>query len=201
MFTGIITNVGTCRDRTESGLVIETDSQLISQLIQGSSISVNGVCLTITHLISNQFNVDVMEETLTRTTLGFLKKGDPVNLELPLKADGRFDGHILQGHVDGIGTIKKIINEKNNNIFTISVAPELSRYMVEKGSIAVNGISLTVIDVNSDSFTVGIIPFTLKNTMLKTAVIGSTVNIEVDILAKYIEKFTMSLRGGTTKQS
>lgn len=188
MFTGIITNIGTCIERTESGLIIGTDLELIHQLTQGSSISTNGVCLTVTHLTSNQFTVDVMEETWKRTTLGTLKKDDSVNLELSLKADGRFDGHILQGHVDGIGTIKNIVLEKNNNIFTVTVPSEISHYIVEKGSIAINGISLTVIDVSAHIFTVGIIPFTLEHTMLKSVTVNSVVNIEVDIVAKYVEK-------------
>ena len=151
-------------------------------------MAVNGACLTINSKSSKNFNVEVMPETLRRTNLGDLKVRDLVNLELAMRAQDMFAGHIVQGHVDGMATIKSIKMEGNSRIFTFRVDSRLSRYVVEKGSIAVNGISLTVIDVDRNSFTVGIIPVTWKRTMFKYAKVGDSVNIEVDILAKYVEK-------------
>ena len=190
MFTGIITEVGTCAERSPESLRLECSKEFADKLLIGSSVSVNGVCLTVTALAKSGFETDVMGETWQRTALGELKAGGLVNLELPLGANGRFDGHIVQGHVDGTGKISVIEQSGNSHLFTVTVSPDLTMYMIEKGSVAMNGISLTVISVTQDSFTVGIIPHTLAHTMLREAAVGDSVNIEVDIMAKYFRKFT-----------
>lgn len=189
MFTGIITQLGTCAERSADGLKLDCSKELASSLAIGSSISVNGVCLTVTELGESSFAADVMAETWQRTALGQLKVDDTVNLELPLGVDGRFDGHIVQGHVDGTGEIISIKPDGNSHIFTITASQDLTRYMIDKGSVTLNGISLTVIGVADDRFSVGIIPHTFTHTMLRQASVGDAVNIEVDIMAKYFMKF------------
>ena len=161
---------------------------MIKQVKNGDSVAVNGVCLTVIDKRADLFQVEVMPETLKRTALGGLKSGDIVNLELAMKAADRFAGHIVQGHIDGVATVKSIKQKGNSRLFTFEVPKQLGRYIVEKGSVAVNGISLTVIDTNNKTFTVGIIPYTWRHTMLSSAKVGDRVNIEVDILAKYLEK-------------
>src|SRR3989338_264541 len=190
MFTGIITHLGKVDSITKSCYTFSADRSFFQKLGQGGSVAVNGVCLTVnarpkTYL----FSIEVMPETVKKTTIGTLKLGDYVNLELPLSADALFEGHMVQGHVDGTGMIKKIKSEGNSHIFTIKVKSDLSYYLIDKGSIAVNGISLTIIKAGQSSFTVGVIPYTWKTTMLQYSKTGDPVNIEVDILAKYVEKF------------
>ena len=190
MFTGIISDLGECLERSIETINIKVPKRVLDVLEIGSSISVNGICLTVTTLGKSAFSADIMPETWKRTALGTVSAGDKVNLELPLSPQGRFDGHIVQGHVDGIGTVTSIKQSNNSTIFGIRTEPEdLSNYIVEKGSIAVNGISLTVIDSATGYFTVGIIPHTLENTVLQDAVIGTRLNLEVDIVAKYLRKF------------
>jgi riboflavin synthase len=189
MFTGIITELGTCAERSMQGLRLDCSKEFAAKLMIGSSVAVNGVCLTVTALAESGFAADVMAKTWQRTALDKLEVGSRINLELPLGADGRFDGHIVQGHVDGTGEISAIDKLDNSYIFTIEAPPDLTRYMVEKGAVAVNGISLTVIDVAADGFNVGIIPHTYRHTMLQDAAVGNLVNIEVDIMAKYFMKF------------
>jgi len=189
MFTGIINELGICAERSDGGLRLDCSKEFAGKLKIGSSVAVNGVCLTVTALHQSGFEADVMGETWQRTALGELEAGGPVNLELPLGAEGRFDGHIVQGHVDGTGKILAIDKSDNSYTFTIGVPADLTRYMIEKGAVAMNGISLTVIDVAADSFTVGIIPHTYTHTMLQNAAVGGTVNLEVDIMAKYLMKF------------
>lgn len=189
MFTGIINEVGTCAERSAESLRLECSKEFADKLQIGSSVAVNGVCLTVTVLNESGFQADVMPETWQRTALGDLKIGDLVNLELPLGADGRFDGHIVQGHVDGTGKISAIEQSSNSHLFTIEAPADLTTYMIEKGAVAINGISLTVISVTPDSFTVGIIPHTYKQTMLRDAAVSDRVNIEVDMMAKYFMKF------------
>jgi riboflavin synthase len=189
MFTGIITQLGTCTERSANSLKLDCSEELAGSLAIGSSIAVNGVCLTVTELAESSFAADVMAETWQRTALGQLKASDMVNLELPLGADGRFDGHIVQGHVDGTGKIASIKPDGNSRLFTIAAPQDLTRYMIDKGSVTLNGISLTVINVANDQFSVGIIPHTYTHTMLQQAAVGDAVNIEVDIMAKYFMKF------------
>ncbi len=188
MFTGIITNLGEIRRKTESRLTIKTEKDFTKKLNQGASISVSGICLTAVSVSKDHFTIDYMPETAKKTIIQYLKKGDLVNLELPATGESFLSGHIVQGHVDCVGKILDIKEKGNSHIFTFLIPFFFIKYIVEKGSIAVNGISLTVITANDKSFTVGIIPHTWGNTMLYTAKIGNNVNIEVDILAKYIEQ-------------
>lgn len=188
MFTGIINNLGKLEKRDGFIFVFSASSQLCKKLTKGASIAVNGICLTVLRKTRNGFSVEVMPETLSRTMLINLKKDDIVNLELPVTPKTFLSGHIIQGHIDGVARVVRAVKDKNGKIIEFSVPINLSRYIVEKGSIAINGISLTVIDTKKDFFTVGIVPFTWNNTMLHTLNLGDLVNIEVDILAKYIEK-------------
>ena len=188
MFTGIISHLGKVKSFQNSQLSVRVVRSLIKQVKNGDSVAVNGVCLTVIDKRADLFQVEVMPETLKRTALGGLKSGDIVNLELAMKAADRFAGHIVQGHIDGVATVKSIKQKGNSRLFTFEVPKQLGRYIVEKGSIAVNGISLTVIDASNKTFTVGIIPYTWRHTMLSSAKVGDRVNIEVDILAKYLEK-------------
>lgn len=191
MFTGIITNLGKVIYKSKNKLTIKTDRTFTNELSTGASIAVNGACLTVTSKPSfDSFSVEIMPETLKRTMLGKLKVDDLVNLELSVSANTLLSGHIVQGHVDGIGKVEGIKKEGNSKLFTIKIPSQLSKYIVEKGSIALNGISLTTIEVGKDYFTVGIIPYTWKHTMLSKLQPGNLVNIETDILAKYLEKLT-----------
>jgi riboflavin synthase len=161
----------------------------ISKLKIGSSVAIDGVCLTVTKKTADTFFADVMPETWKKTMIGSLKKGNEVNLELPMKADGSLDGHIVQGHVDGIGTLKNIKKLKDSTILSFSTQREIAKYLVPKGSITINGISLTVIDIKRGQFSVGIIPHTWKNTMLHNLKKEDEVNLEVDVLAKHIYSY------------
>ncbi len=189
MFTGIITQLGECTDRSSESLSIEGAKEFMNKLSLGSSVAVNGVCLTVSSLEDKSFRVDVMPETWEKTALQSIKKKDVINLELPLSVNGRFDGHIVQGHIDGAGQVKSIRQQGNSHLLTISVSSELTSYMVAKGSVALNGISLTLISVVSGSFIVGIIPYTYNNTMLQYVKVGDLMSIEADIMAKYFLKF------------
>ena len=188
MFTGIISYIVKVKSFQNSQLLVKADRSFTKQVKNGDSVAVNGVCLTVIDKRADLFQVEVMLETLKRTALGGLKSGDIVNLELAMKAADRFAGHIVQGHIDGVAAVKSIKQKGNSHIFTFEVPKQLGRYIVEKGSVAVNGISLTVIDTNNKTFTVGIIPYTWRHTMLSSTKVGDRVNIEVDILAKYLEK-------------
>jgi len=192
MFTGIISHLGKVKKIENKTLTFSAGRSFCKKIKKGVSVAVNGVCLTTVTKSQNSFSVEVMPETLRRTTLGNLKKGDLVNLELSLLATGRFEGHIVQGHVDGQATVVNIIKEGNSYLFKFRVGKSLTRYFVEKGSVAVNGISLTVIEAKNNFFTVGIIPYTWENTTFKNLKVGDKVNIEVDILAKYLEKLTIA---------
>ena len=170
-------------------------ASFIKSLRKGSSVAVNGVCLTLKNSPSGRkFNVDLMPETQKRTSFSDLKKGDSVNLEPAMKTDSRFEGHIVQGHIDGTAKLGSVKKQGNSYIMTFAVPKPLTRYIAEKGSIAVNGISLTVISARGNQFTVGIIPYTWENTMLKRLKAGDKVNIEVDILAKYLEKLVKNVK-------
>ena len=191
MFTGIIEEVGTVRAVQHSGnnsfIRIEA-KKVLEDVHLGDSIAVNGVCLTVTHFDSSTFQADVMNETLSRSSLGSLTNGSPVNLERAMSANGRFGGHIVSGHIDGTGTVSDIRNDGIAVWYTISAKPEILRYIVEKGSIAIDGISLTVAKVTDSSFSVSIIPHTAECTILNYKKIGDIVNLENDIVGKYVEK-------------
>jgi riboflavin synthase len=194
MFTGIITHTGTVAKISRSDIVVRAPRDILRSLKSGGSIAVDGACLTVTKKPANSFFADVMPETLERTNSGSLTAKSIVNLELPATPKTFLSGHIVQGHVDAIGIIKEIKKEKNQYTLFISIPRRFSRYIISKGSIAVNGVSLTVIDVKKNSFSVGIIPHTWKSTMFHTLKPKAKVNIEVDILAKYMEKLLSNSR-------
>ena len=190
MFTGLVEDLGRIVevDRTDDGAVLTVATRLAADLGLGDSIAVNGVCLTATSIDGDRFTADAMHETLRRSSLGEVGEGGVVNLELALRADARLGGHIMQGHVDGVGTVAWIREEGFSRIVTVQADPALLRYVVEKGSIAVDGVSLTVARVDEESFDVSLIPETLERTNLGVTEVGRTVNLEVDIVAKYVEK-------------
>ncbi|HKE81298.1 MAG TPA: riboflavin synthase [Solirubrobacteraceae bacterium] len=190
MFTGLVADLGTVAEvhSTDDGVRLAIASALARELTEGDSINVNGVCLTAVGPSDDRFGADVMNETLRRSSLAEVRPGSEVNLELPLEAHGRLGGHIVQGHVDGVGAIAAAREDGFSRVLTISADPDLLRYVVEKGSIAVDGVSLTVSRVDDGSFDVSLIPETLERTNLGKAMVGSPVNVEVDILAKYVEK-------------
>lgn len=189
MFTGIISHLGKVELIRGSEFTFSTSSSFFKGFRKRGSVSVNGVCLTVIKPPkNNRFSAELMPETIKRSSFGNLKKGDLVNLELPVSVNSRFDGHIVQGHVDGVANLKFVKKQGNSRIMQFDIPRSLAKYIVEKGSISINGISLTVIDVIGNSFTVGIIPHTWGNTMLNKLNLGGKVNIEIDILAKYLEK-------------
>lgn len=190
MFTGIITNLGKISEIKNKKLKIATDKKLLDKLNRGDSISVDGVCLTVADVDNNSFGVEIIPETESKTSLQYLKKGSLINLELPATSNTFLSGHIVQGHVDGLGELESIKIAGNSRILKFSVPSKIAKYLVEKGSVAINGISLTIIEVKNNQFSVGIIPHTWKNTMLKNLKLGDFVNLEVDILAKYLERLS-----------
>jgi riboflavin synthase len=194
LFTGLIADRGQVGsvNATADGVVLELHAPLAGELAPGDSIAVNGVCLTARASDEATFAADVMHETLRRTNLGQLIPGGEVNLELPVRADQRLGGHIVQGHVDGVGTVTAARPDGLATVLTVSAAPELLRYVVEKGSIAVDGVSLTVAGVDDAGFDVSLIPETIERTTLGSAGPGKRVNLEVDLLAKYVEKLARS---------
>ena len=191
MFTGIVEEMGTVRRLNQSPNRCELElsaTKVLEGTQIGDSIAVNGVCLTVIRMDKDHFTADVMPETLRRSNLGQLKTGSKVNLERAMAADGRFGGHIVAGHIDGTGTIRSMQPEGNAMLVTISATPELLRYVVEKGSIAIDGISLTVAKVSHTDFTVSLIPHTGEETTLLKHRSGEIVNLETDIIGKYVEK-------------
>ena len=187
MFTGIVEEVGYVQSVEPGGLIVRA-SEVMSDLKVSDSINVNGTCLTVTSRDEHTFSVDVVPETLRRTNLGSLGSGDPVDLERPLAVDGRFGGHIVQGHVDATGTLDSISEEGDALLLRFQGPASIMRYVVEKGFIAVDGVSLTVVNCDDRSFTVTIIPFTRVNTVLGSKKVGEPVNLEADIIAKYVER-------------
>lgn len=187
MFTGIIEETGVLKEQNGGNLVIQAD-KVLEDVHLGDSIAVNGVCLTVTEFQKNWFRADVMAETLRRSSLGTLKKGSRVNLERAMAANGRFGGHIVSGHIDGTGTVENMQREGNAIWVTISCGAALLRYIAEKGSIAIDGISLTVAEVRENGFRVSIIPHTGEETTLLARRTGDMVNLETDIIAKYVER-------------
>jgi riboflavin synthase len=196
MFTGLVQDLGSVRavENEPAGSRLEVETALASELSEGDSVAVNGVCLTAVSVADGAFRADVMAETLRRSSLGPLAAGDPVNLELPLRAEDRLGGHFVQGHVDGTGTVEDVTVEGFANVVRIACGPQILRYVVEKGSIAVDGVSLTVADLDDEGFTVSLIPETIEQTTLGGAAPGRIVNLEVDVLAKYVEKLTQGAR-------
>ena len=188
MFTGLVAGKGIVRALGDGRLEVET--ALAAELAPGDSIAVSGVCLTAVERTNGSFAADVMPETLRRTSLEPLAVGDEVNLELPLRAGDRLGGHVMQGHVDGTGTVDSVTDDGNSRVIRIHAPADLLRYVVHKGSIAVDGVSLTVSAVDDQAFEVSLIPETLERTTLGAAEPGRTVNLEVDVLAKYVEKLS-----------
>lgn len=191
MFTGIVEQLGTVASivETATGRRLVVEGAGLGDLPLGASIAVNGVCLTVVSTDRGSVALDVIPETLSRTNLGGLVAGDSVNLERPMPASGRFDGHIVAGHVDAVGLVVSLESEADGSVvMEISVPPELTRYLVEKGSITVDGVSLTVAALTDDGFTVALIPHTLEITTLGLRAPRDTVNLEMDVLAKYVER-------------
>ena len=191
MFTGIVEEMGTLRGiqkGTHSAVLQIQAAKVLEDVKLGDSIAVNGVCLTVVGFDSRSFSADVMHETLNRTALSTLKPGSSVNLERAMPANGRFGGHIVAGHVDGTGTITNIQKDDNAVWYTIDASPSILRYIVEKGSITIDGISLTVAKTDKTSFSVSIIPHTAQVTILGKRKTGDLVNLETDIIGKYVEK-------------
>ena len=186
MFTGIVEEIGTINNLVNSVLTIQAE-KVLTDIKLGDSIAVNGTCLTVVNFTESKFSVDLAPETLRRTTFGDLNPGDTVNLERALSANDRFGGHMVQGHVDATGRVISIRDEGDSSIFRISNPKRLKPYLVEKGFIAIDGISLTIVKALTSSFTLSVIPYTRINTNLRDQQIGRKVNLEVDILAKYIE--------------
>ncbi len=204
MFTGIIEEQGEIASVTRgsnSAVLSIKCSKVLENTKIGDSIAVNGVCLTVTTLHSDGYTADVMHETLDRSGLGRLKKGDRVNLERAMAADGRFGGHIVSGHIDGVGVISDISDDDNAVWFTINASGEILRYVVEKGSVAIDGISLTVAYVDDACFKVSTIPHTRKETNLAVKKAGDSVNLECDIIGKYVEKLMTPVKGKAEKSN
>ncbi|MYE54195.1 MAG: riboflavin synthase [Chloroflexi bacterium] len=193
MFTGIVEEVGSVKAVEEGRLVIGA-SEVLGDVKVGDSIAVNGACLTVTTHDESGFSVDVVPETLRRTNLGELTSGSPVNLERSMPAYGRFGGHMVQGHVDGTATIRSVESEGDALMIIFDAPTSVMRYVVEKGFIAVDGASLTIVNCDNFSFSVTIIPHTRENTVFKSKGVGDSVNLEVDIMAKYIERLAMAGR-------
>jgi riboflavin synthase len=196
LFTGLIQGLGTIAGvtRTDDGVRLTVDSTLAGQLASGDSVAVNGVCLTATAVRDGGFDAEVMNESLQRSSLRDARAGTEVNLELPLRASDRLGGHVVQGHVDGVGTVRAVATDGFARRIEIEAPVDLLRYVVSKGSVAVDGVSLTVADLDDASFTVSLIPETLQRTNLGQAQAGTRVNLEVDVLAKYVEKLLVATR-------
>ena len=191
MFTGIVEEVGRIQGVSPDRLTIHGTTALEGVRI-GDSIAVNGACLTVVELEGHTIAVDVTPETLRRSNLGLLKPDDPVDLERPIAVGGRLDGHMVQGHVEATGRVLSLEREDNAVMMSIEARPEIMRYVVAKGFIAVDGISLTVVEPSHSSFTVSVIPYTLEHTVLSYRKPGDVVNLETDIIARYVERLVGS---------
>ena len=198
MFTGLVQDLGriVSADRDGDGARVTVETSLAGELVEGDSVAVNGVCLTATEVGDGVFVADVMNETLSRTSLAVAEPGTGVNLELPLRPSDRLGGHVVQGHVDGLATIAEVRDDGFARRVRFDIDAELLRYVVEKGSIALDGVSLTVIEIGDSWFTVSLIPESLERTNLGAAGPGTKVNVEVDVLAKYVERLISSRGGG-----
>lgn len=205
MFTGIIEETGTVlsiRKGGHSAVVTVSASAVLNDLKQGDSIAVSGVCLTVVSLVENSFSADVMHETVERSNLLNLNIGGMVNLERAMPLNGRIGGHIVAGHIDGTGVISKARKDENAIWFTVRTSPAILRYVIDKGSIAIDGISLTVAGVSENDFSVSVIPHTAQNTTLGKKRVGNTVNLENDCIGKYVEKLLCAPggRSGISKE-
>jgi riboflavin synthase len=200
MFTGIVEELGVVGKISNNAMTVQA-SKVTEDLKLGDSIAVNGTCLTAVNFSRTEFSVDLSPETMRRTSLGQLSEGSPVNLERALLASDRMGGHIVQGHVDGTGRVMSSRVDGDSIIFRIRAPKRLNPYIVEKGFIAVDGISLTVVKRGASSFTLAVIPYTLKNTNLASVSIGDRVNLEADILAKYVESLLDRKYGSEDKKS
>ncbi len=201
MFTGIIEEVGTVEElamQGDSARLVISAARVLQDAKHGASIAVNGVCLTLTEFTAGSFCVDVMAETLRCTHLGTLQPGDRVNLERAMRADGRFDGHIVQGHVDGTGTVLAVEPSEHWTNVTVALPEQVARFVVHKGSITIDGVSLTVAACTDDTLTVSLIPTTLALTTLGDKRTGDPVNLEADVLAKYAARLTNKLSNTAT---
>ncbi|TET26712.1 MAG: riboflavin synthase [Dehalococcoidia bacterium] len=199
MFTGIIAEIGKVT-LVKSGSLVIGASRVLPRLKQGESIAVNGVCLTVKSLDTAAFSVDIMPETLKRTNLGRLGVGDMVNLEPPLTLDGGLGGHLVQGHVDATGRLDAITWDGESMVIRFWAPPEVMRYIVEKGFIAVDGVSLTVMTRDSSSFLVSLVDYSRRQTILGDRKVGDVVNLEVDIMAKYVERLSQPQKSGITAE-
>jgi riboflavin synthase len=191
LFTGIVESMGTVVRvlRRGGGARLEVRApDVVAEVKIGDSVAVNGACVTVTARIEDSFACDLVPETLARTNLGTLQPGEEVNLELPLRAGGRLDGHIVQGHVDVVGTIRSRRRVGAQEMLEVTVPFELTRYLASKGSVSVDGVSLTIMDVNKDRFRVALIPHTVETTTLGKKLQGAAVNVEVDVISKYVER-------------
>ena len=197
MFTGIIEEVGKVT-LVQPGKLVIAAGDILQGMELGASMSVNGVCLTITDMTDDSFSVDVMPETLQRSNIGLLAVGDKVNLERPLALDGRLGGHLVQGHIDATGKVTSIRWDGAAMIMGFAAPPEVMKYVVEKGFIAVDGVSLTVVAKNSGSFSVSIVEYTRQHTNLGDRKVGDPVNLEADIIAKYVEQLGQARSTGIT---
>jgi riboflavin synthase len=197
LFTGIIEEIGKVVSAGGDELTIAA-SKVMAGMEAGASMAVNGVCLTVTDFDQNSFSLKVMPETLRRTNLGRLASGDMVNLERALPLGGRLGGHLVEGHVDATGRVASVTGEGEARLINFYAPPEVMEYLVEKGFIAVDGVSLTIVNKNTDSFGVSVVDYTLKNTNLGNRRVGDTVNLEVDIIAKYVKQFSQAEKQGIT---
>jgi riboflavin synthase len=203
VFTGLIADLGTLTalEPDGDGATLTVSTRLAGELTAGDSIAVNGVCLTASRVAAGSFEAEAMIETLERSTLGEMRPRAHVNLELPLRAADRLGGHVVQGHVDGTGTVTAVREQGFARVLEIESEPRLARYLVEKGSVALDGVSLTVSALYDDGFAVSLIPETLHRTNLGRVRAGARLNVEVDVLAKHVERLLMSPHGGAGSAS
>ncbi|RJO61531.1 MAG: riboflavin synthase [Dehalococcoidia bacterium] len=198
MFTGIVEEIGQVAALNGHRLTVRAH-KVLKGIETGGSIAVNGTCLTVTEFDTDSFTVDIMEETLKRTNLGILKAGDFINLEGALTLSKGLGGHLVQGHVDATGRVKSVAQLDKSTLITITASPQVMRYIVEKGFVAVDGISLTVVERTESTFCVSIIGFTRENTTLGQIKVGDIVNLEADIIAKYVEQFVAGPKNGISR--
>jgi riboflavin synthase len=197
VFTGIVEEIGKVISARPGSLSVAAD-KVLEGIEEGASMAVNGVCLTVTDFDSKSFSVDVMPETLDKTNLGILKAGDGVNLERPLTLEGRLGGHLVQGHIDDTARVISVTPRGDSILAGFEALPRLTAYIVEKGFIAVDGVSLTVVSKDNSSFQVSLVDYTRQHTILGKLMVGDTVNLEADIIAKYVEQFNRKRSSGIT---
>ena len=203
MFTGIIEEIGIIKDlaRRPDSICLKVQAKTVLEETKlGDSIAVNGVCLTVTEISKTTFTADVMHETMRRSSLKDIKAGSKVNLERALQVGSRLGGHIVSGHIDGTGRIERIANDGIARVLSIAIPPNMSPFIVEKGSIAIDGISLTVASADPGRFTVSVIPHTMDNTTLMAKRTGAIVNLETDMIGKYVKNFTVDYKDSDNKK-